>query len=1019
MQYNSTFTPLKGLVLLAVAGLCSLPAQSHAMASGPVPVVAKSAFARITGKIVDENGDPLPGATVLVKGTSNGVVTNAEGVFVIEAEMGSTLLVSYLGYISQEVVVGSANVDIKLQTDATTLQDVVVIGYGEERRADVTGAIAQVKSENFRQGVNTSPDLLIQGKVAGVRVVNSSGEPGAGMDVVIRGIGSVRSGSTPLFVVDGVPLSNDNVSPAGNNGFGNSSAKNPLNFLNASDIESINVLKDASAAAIYGARGANGVVIITTKKGSKGKASLTADSYVGFSQVMKKIDLLSADQYRKVVTSDPINSPLFDHGGNTDWQDELFRTAVTNNQSLSFAKASSTGDYFASVSRMEQQGIVGNSNFSRITARLNANESFLDDERLKVGIHLTAGETRDRGLPTSDDGGANGQLMTQILQANPTYPVRDANGNFTDFKTVAYYNPALLVSIYDDVTNTTRVLGNIETSFRIVKGLEYKFNLGIDRSISSREATMYPNPTDINKDGRYVQQNIESKNLLVEHYLTYSTTFDKHKLDLLAGFSYQDFDRSGTTYSLIGIAPQGQGVPPKYNPGYKYTSIDAPTGYSQENELQSFFGRANYSFNEKYLFTASIRADGSTRFGKNNKYGYFPSFAAGWNLMKEDFMPQSDLINNLKVRASWGQTGNQDVPNKITAASYSLTPGTGYYLYDPTTLVSGLSVTRTPNLNLKWEVSTQYNIGVDFSLMQGGRLYGTVDYFNKTTTDAILQLPSTTLSPTSTVWTNIDGKLVNSGVELMLGYQIINKGKLKWNVDVNGATLHNEVKDLPVSQIYSGIVSGPGLTDVWANIYKSGYAVGSFFLYDFTGFDENGNETVRDVNGDGAITPVDRVIKKSALPKFSYGLNTNVTYGRFDLALSFIGQTGGYLINNTMLGITTNNFKSNREVSTRSFEAGGSANNSPRLTTQYLESSNFFRLNSARLGYRFSSPKLGWLDNATLYVTGQNLFTITNYSGYDPLINSPKALNGNQSLGIDYPRFPTSRTFTVGLSVKI
>lgn len=1022
MHYTFTFNPLKRFVFLAVAWLCCLAARSEGLVAKTMPGSTHYVIEKISGKVLDETGSPLPGATVMVKGTNNGVVTNVDGEFSIEADNGVTLLVSYVGYVTKEVTVTATVLEVKLDFDAAHMDEVVVIGYGDQTKADVTGSLTQIKEANFRQGINTSPDNLIQGKVAGVRVVNSSGEPGAGMDVVIRGVGSIRSGSTPLFVVDGVPLSNDNVSPPGNNGFGNSSPRNPLNFLNTSDIESINVLKDASAAAIYGARGANGVVIITTKKGAKGKGTLTADSYVGWSSPSKKIDLLSADEYRAVVTdaSKPTTyAPAYDHGGNTDWQDVVFKKgAVTTNQSLSFAKATTSGDYYVSLSHMDQDGIVGNSSFGRTSARINASESFLDEERLKVGVHLTASETRDRAVPTSDDGGSNGQLITQVLMANPTYPVFDANGNYTDFKANAYYNPAYLLSLYDDLTKTTRILGNIDVSFRIMKGLTYKFNYGIDRSIGERNSTMYPNVTDINKTGRYVQNNIESKNSLVEHYLTYSTTFDRHKLDALAGFSYQNFDRSGTTFSMTGITNQWTGIIPAINPGYKGTA-ETPSGYSQENELQSYFGRVNYGYNEKYLLTASLRADGSTRFGKNNKYGYFPSFAAGWIISKESFMPATNLISNLKMRASWGQTGNQEVPNKITAASYSITGTDGYYMNSPTTLVNGLTVTRTPNLDLKWEVSTQWNIGLDFSLLDG-KLYGTLDYFNKTTTDAILQQPSPSLSPTTTVWKNITGKLVNSGLEFMLGYQIINKQKLKWSADVNGATLHNEVKELPVSQIYSGVISGPGLTDVWANIYRSGYPVGSFFMYDFQGFDENGMEKVRDTNNDGKITPVDRVVMKSALPKFYYGINTQATYGRFDLSLSFIGQNGGSLVNNTALAsMSINNFKSDRSVATKYYESGASANNSPRLTSQYLESSNFFRLNSARLGYTFKSSAVNWLEGATLYVTGQNLFTITNYSGFDPLINSPKALNGNQSLGVDYPRYPSARTFMVGLTVKI
>ena len=349
----------------------------------------------------------------------------------------------------------------------------------------------------------------MQGKVAGVRVVSTSGEPGAGVNVTIRGVGSIRSGSTPLFVVDGVPLSNDDVSPSGTNvGFGASAAKNPLNFLNTSDIESITVLKDASAAAIYGARGSNGVVLVTTKKGSKGEGTLTFDSYIGVSTVANKLDVLNADQYRNAI-----KDPAFDHGGNTDWQDVIYRTAITKNNALSFSKQTESGNYYASVAQMDQEGIIHNSNFKRLSGRINAAESFLDNKRLKVKMNLTASETKDDGVPTSDDGGSNGQLIVHTLMANPTRSVFDANGKYTNFNMNAHYNPAYLLSIYEDQTRTLRVLGNLEASFRIVNGLEYKLNVGIDRSTSERNTTIYPNFTDLNPKGKYVQNNLRFKKL--------------------------------------------------------------------------------------------------------------------------------------------------------------------------------------------------------------------------------------------------------------------------------------------------------------------------------------------------------------------------------------------------------------------------------------------------------------------------------------------------------------------------
>lgn len=633
-------------------------------------------------------------------------------------------------------------------------------------------------------------------------------------------------------------------------------------------------------------------------------------------------------------------------------------------------------------------------------------------------MNLTASETKDDGVPTSDDGGSNGQLIIHTLMANPTRSVYDENGDFTNFNMNAHYNPAYLLSIYEDETRNLRVLGNLETSFRIVNGLEYKLNLGIDRSRAKRSTTIYPNLTDLNPNGRYVQNNLDSKNSLIEHYLTYNLALDKQKFEVLGGFSYQKFERSGTSFSIDGIAAQGTGVKPAINPGFAGIQSGV-SGYAQENELQSYFGRVNYTLNEKYLLTASMRADGSTRFGTNNKYGYFPSFALGWNMAKEKFLVDVAAVDNLKLRSSWGQTGNQEVENKITQASYSLSGADGYYLYNDLNLVNGITVNRTPNPDLKWEVVTQYNVGLDFNLLKD-KIYGTVDYFSKTTTDAILNIPSQTLSPTTTIWTNIDGKIVNKGLEVSLGSKVINTDNFSWNIDANGATLKNKIEDLPVSEILTGSVSGPGQSGVVANIYKSGYAAGSFYMLDHIGFDDQGANIFKDTNGDGKIDNSDRVIIEGALPTFYYGFNSDLKYKNFSLSLSIIGQSGGYLLNNTGLNaLNINNLASDRNVATDYYESGANASNAPILSTLFLEKSDFIRLNTARIGYTFNLKSLNWLNGLTLYATGQNLITITNYSGYDPLVNSPKSSGGNQSIGIDYTSYPTSRTYSFGAILKL
>lgn len=998
------------LLMLAVW----LSAASPAVATAATHSIYDQAARQVPvkGTVIGPDGTPLPGVSIKSLSTNKGTTTNDRGEFTIDAAPGDKLVFTFIGYTQQEVIATAKPMQITLASSNSQLGEVVVVGYGSQTKADVTGALTQLKADNIRQGAPISVDNMLSGKVSGVRIAQSSGEPGAGVDVFIRGVGSIRSGSTPLFVVDGVPLSNDNVSAGGPDfGLGSSEPKNPLNFLNTSDIETMTILKDASAAAIYGARGSNGVVLITTKHGSKGAPTLTYDMYVGNSSVIKKLDVLDAAEYRKALVN-----PKYDHGGNTDWQDVIYRNGFLQNHNVSFGKTTNTGSYMASLSRMTQDGIVQKSSFKRTTARLNAEESFLDDKRLTVKMNLTASDINETGIPNGNTAGSDGQLIIHALMANPTRSLRDSLGAYTNFNMNAHYNPAYLLSIWDDKTNTFRVLGNVEASFRIVKGLNYRFNYGVDKSTSDRKTTIFPNYTDRQPTGAYQQNNVSSVTSLLEHYLTFNHSWNKHNLEMLGGFSYQKFSYSGTTYGLQKISAQGQGVAPEYNPGYAGTTT-APTGFAQINELQSGFGRINYNYDSRYLVTASLRADGSTRFGQNNKYGYFPSFALGWTISQESFMKDISQIQDLKLRASWGQTGNQEVPNKITQDSYSQASSAGYYMGSDLTLVNGVLVNRTANPDLKWEVVEQLNIGADFTLFKG-KVYGSLEYYNKTTKDPILNIPSGPLSPTTTIWRNVDAKIINKGFEFMLGTTVVHAKDFNWNLDVNGSTLSNTIKDLPVSELYSGSISGPGLSGVNANIYKNGYEAGSFYMLKHLGYDANGKDIFEDRNKDGVINGNDRQIFQGALPNFNFGLNSSMRYKAFDLAFNFIGQTGGMLVNNTALDLNINSLASDRNVLRKYYEAGASTSNAVQLSSLYLEKSDFVRLANLRLGYTLMIPSLKWLKSVNLYASAQNLWTITGYSGYDPLVNTTKTVGGNQSLGIDYTTYPAAKTFLLGATVK-
>ncbi|MPS63440.1 TonB-dependent receptor [Chryseobacterium sp.] len=1013
MYHKINFFKFKKLIPVALIFLVAN--QVHAEGFSKHSSISFQVKESITGIVKDQEGSAIEGAEITVVETGETATTDTSGNFTISANIGQTLSISYEGYTTQILKISGSSVSVNLKSKkgATSIEEVTLVGYGSQKKSDVTGAISQLKAANFKEGMNISVDNLMQGKVAGVRIVQTSGEPGAGVNVSIRGIGSIRSGSTPLFVVDGVPLNNDPVSASSPDfGLGNTAAKNPLNFLNTSDIESITVLKDASAAAIYGARGSNGVVLVTTKRGKKGEPLFIYDTYLGFSSVIKKLDLLTADEYRAAGID-----KSYDHGGNTDWQDEIYRNAVSSNHSVSFSKATDTGSYFASLSHMDQDGIVLNSSFKRTTARINAEESFLDDKRLKVKVNLTASDIRETGIPNGGTAGSDGQLIIHALMANPTRSVYDENGNYTNFNMNAHYNPLYLLSVYQDKTNTFRVLGNTEATLRIIPGLNYKFNLGIDRSLSERNTTMFPNITDRSPKGIYSQANLDAYNILLEHYLTYDFSFGRHNFNWLAGFSYQKFKATATYWGVRNFLAQGAGIPPEINPGYSGDVFIPQPGTDQENELQSYFGRVNYNFDKKYFLTASLRADGSTRFGDNNKYGYFPSVAVGWTISNENFLKGNPVINELKLRASWGQTGNQEVQNKITKPSYSLAASAGYYLYDNLNLINGVLINRTAYPDLKWETVEQSNIGLDFSLLKN-KLYGSLEYYNKSTKDAILRIPSPVLSPTPMIWRNSDGTIKNKGIEFSIGSEIIKNENFTWNLDVNGATVNNKITGLPVSEIYSGSVSGPGLSGVTANVYKNGYQAGSFYMYHYLGIDANGKYIYEDVDGDGTIGQKDKKIFEGPIPKFTFGINSYMKYKKFDFSFSFIGQTGGYLVNNTALDLNINNLASDRNVLKNFYDSGASFTNQPQLSSLYLEKSDFIRLNNVRLGYTFDINQLKFLKSINLYVSAQNLLTITSYTGYDPLVDTSKQVEGNQSLGIDYTTYPSAKTFILGATVK-
>jgi iron complex outermembrane receptor protein len=963
----------------------------------------------VAGKVTDEQNVPLPGASVVEKGTSNGTTTDFDGNFTIEVADGNAVLeVSYIGYATLESPLnGQSNVSIQLLVDSAQLEEVVVVGYGTQRRKDVTGAIASVKSESFNKGVVANAGQLLQGKVSGVNVSSSSGEPGASQDIIIRGVGSLRSGTTPLYVVDGFPIDNS----------GNGMATNPLNFINPQDIASIDVLKDASAAAIYGARAANGVIVITTKKGRSGQTQMNLSVSTAFSTLSNKVDVFSASEFRQQVVA--AGGILTDGSANTDWQDELTQTAISKNVNFSMSGGTDNSSYATSLGVDDQEGIFRNSHLKRYSGRLNLTQRALDD-KFKVEFNLT-GSKIDNTRPD-----ANG-IVNRMLGMNPTDPVR-SNGELSTILSNDVLNPLVSERLYGDFSDNYRILANISPSYEISKGLTYKINLGVDYSSTNRDIQRIPYPAVANLElGSVDSRTTQNSNTLVENTLTYNFDKDLHSFTFLAGHSFQQTEVSQKRHYLEGFPDNG--VEPRYQIGAAGGPLAEQSSYATKNELQSFFGRANYSYNSKYLVTATLRADGSSKFGENNKYGYFPSFALGWNISEEDFLSSSETINNLKLRASWGQTGNQEIPSKITKASftesntendtYPLTPG----INDLSGYPYGSIYTRLANPDIQWEVSTQLNIGLDFALFNS-KLTGTLDYFNKVSENILLEVtPVDPIQPTDRFWTNIPNmEIKNNGVELALDYQSDPIGDFSYNIGGNISITDNEVVNSPYKILTTGGARGSGQTGATINGALNGESIGSFYTLEFTGIGSDGLNAFRDTNGDGEILDDDRYVTGHALPDYIYSFYLNFKYKKFDLGLNFNGVQGNQIYNHVAMTIFNKGQLANSFNTTdRAVEFLDEAStNSNTVSTRYLEDGSYLRLNNATLGYSLDPGLLGienLVNDIRLSITGQNLFTITDYSGFDPEINTPSAIDGIQSFGIDYFSYPKSTTVLFGLNV--
>ncbi len=956
----------------------------------------------ITGQVTDSSGAPLSDASVVVVGQKSGVRTDASGNFTLNVSpTAKQLRVSYVGSETQTVNIGSQSaVNVTMISSSQSLSDVVVVGYGTARKKDLTGAVASVQSKDFNKGTYTAPDQLIQGKAAGVLVINNTGQPGGSTTVRIRGSSSIRSGNQPLFVVDGVPLSGGSARPGGSGGEFGSDGGNPLNYLNPNDIASIEILKDASATAIFGSRGANGVILISTKKGKSGAPTLDVSTSTSVSNVAKKLKVLDGNAYRNALKD--YNQTSGDFGSNVDAFDAITRTGSAQNYNVAVGGGTENGRYRLSLGYLDQAGIVKSSDFQKYSANFSTNFKFLESKKLGLDINIFATQTNENIAPISAFVGFTGNLISQALQWNPTQPLYKAG---TDSPTVVggtTINPVAQLRYYEDRAKVSTIVASISPSYKITNDLEYKFLYSVNRQVGNRKGQINKllNLQGVEGRGLGYMSYLEQTNTQLTNTLSYNKqVVSAVNLNAVIGHEWLIFDRLGNSLSGQDFANNGK----KYYDqlfAVPQASRNVSSFRAPSSELQSFFARAIVNISDKYLITGTIRADGSTKFGTNNKYGYFPSVGVAWNVSKESFLADSKDINTLKLRASYGTTGNQEFPSGASLPRFSISS-------------TGINQVNFGNPDLRWESSKTTNFGIDFGLLNS-RLTGSVDYFYKKTTNVLFESTPALPSPNGTkVWINLDGSVINKGVEVSLLGNVINKKDFTWNIGGNVSFLSNTVNGL-TGFYETGDLRGQGFSNVRGQRVISGQPLNVWYLRRFEGIDKS---TGQSIYTDGGNT---LFYSGSPNPKTLVGLSTDMTYKKFTATVNMNGTFGHYIFNNTAASVLGIGNLGTRNVAKSVFNGGEkeAISNAPAPSTRNLEKGNYLKMANASLGYRVGNLGKS-IRNLYISVTGQNLFVITKYTGFDPEVNTDGGVDGIPSLGIEYIPYPSARTIQIGLSFSL
>lgn len=1005
----------------------------------------------VTGTVTDgTSGQPIKGAVITIPRSNLSTVTDDNGRFRINARGNDTLELSHVGYTTLRVPVANrTDIRIPLQLLARELDDVVVVGYGTIKKSDLTGSVSKLTTKDFNP-VAVSVDEMIAGKAPGVQVVQSTGEPGGSLATNIRGVGSITGGTSPLYVIDGLPIDNSPlITESGNQVVNNRAPRNPLSSLSPGDIASVEILKDASATAIYGSRGANGVIIITTKRGSTGPLQVSYTGTMGIQNVHQRLELLNAQQYMEGINAiidagagDPLDKVTGIVNGGTDWQDVIYqKNAVLQTHNLNMSGGVGKGTYLVALNHARQEGLVKGSSFDMYGARFNLNHN---GEKFKMGLSSNFSYINDKFIPFGFDVGIRSGVINAMKGYDPTQPLRDDQGNYVSDVTGGGDNPAVVIEGTHMFGNRYRFSGIFFGEYFILPKLSLRGNVGTD--VNNDDKTIYKDrTTEIGRaqGGLATQYNGSQSNYLFEGLVRYEDEIrEGHRLTVVAGATAQKFVRSNSEIS-------GTGFPTDATQAFNFSLADRATvvteSYKSANQLLSYIGRLNYSLLDRYLLTATFRADGSSRFGKDNQFGYFPSVSVGWQIHNEKFFGSLDqTFSNLKLRTSWGKTGNQDIGNYTALSTFaSINPdiyvGTrqSYVINDQ--LVTTLNPLRIPNPDLKWETTTQVNVGLDFGLWLN-RISGSIDWYQKTTNDMLVDLPVPSETGFNKKLSNV-GSLENSGLEVALTSNNLRIKDFSWRTDLNFATLKNRVKSLgEIDEIITG-----SMTSEHNNvaIIKPGLPVWSYYGYEVVGIwqkdddlsavsnvKQPGHFKFRDVDDNKVIDSDDRVVLGNSFPKLTWGFGNTFSYKNLSLYVFFQGVSGLKTFNGTLLETywpRGGRLRANRlaEPFLNRWTEDNPTNDQPsfvKMTTQSAQAINsktvvdasYVKLQTVRLSYDLSKRVLkNKIRSLELHLTGQNLITFSDYLGFDPALNP----NGNGYFRIDWNGYPSARSFVFGVNV--